>query len=130
MCLTSSTLLRTWQVGKAAKISCQACAHTNSSQAILQIHCSMHCSMHCTNEARQQSAATRVHVMACHCNNLQHSYAAKPLLFSADKIKEVLVRHEIQAKVAMLVTDNAANMLKARCLTIQSVGFKHILEMR
>ena len=53
-----------------------------------------------------------------------------PRLCSADKIKDVLVRHEIQAKVALLVTDNAANMLKARCLTIQSVGFQHILEMR
>jgi hypothetical protein len=45
-------------------------------------------------------------------------------------IKDVLVRHEIQAKVALLVTDNAANMLKARRLTVESVGFKHILEMR
>lgn len=51
-------------------------------------------------------------------------------LCSADKIKDVLVRHEIQGKVALLVTDNAANMLKARRLTIQAVGFKHILEMR
>ena len=41
-----------------------------------------------------------------------------------------MVKHDIQAKVALLVTDNAANMLKARRLTIESVGFKHILEMR
>jgi hypothetical protein len=53
-----------------------------------------------------------------------------PLLCSADKIKDVMVRHEIQAKVALLVTDNAANMLKARQLTILSTGFQHILEMR
>lgn len=45
-------------------------------------------------------------------------------------IKDVLVRHEIQAKVALLVTDNASNMLKARNLTIASVGYQHILEMR
>lgn len=31
-----------------------------------------------------------------------------------------MVKHDIQAKVALLVTDNAANMLKARRLTIES----------
>jgi hypothetical protein len=42
----------------------------------------------------------------------------------------VVDKHELRDKLAMLVTDNAANMVLARRLVIGSDGFKHILEMR
>jgi hypothetical protein len=45
-------------------------------------------------------------------------------------IKEVINKHGLREKLAMLVTDNPANMVKARRLVIQTDGFKHILEMR
>jgi hypothetical protein len=45
-------------------------------------------------------------------------------------IKEVVDTHKLREKLAMLVTDNAANMVLARRLVVESVGFKHILEMR
>ena len=45
-------------------------------------------------------------------------------------IKEVLNNHQLQEKVAMLVTDNASNMVVARRLVIETTGFQHMLEMR
>lgn len=45
-------------------------------------------------------------------------------------IKEVMERHGIKCKVAALVTDNAANMLKARQLVVESTGCGHIIEIR
>ena len=39
-------------------------------------------------------------------------------------------KHKLRDKLAMLVTDNAANMVLARRLVIGSDGFKHIMEMR
>jgi hypothetical protein len=42
----------------------------------------------------------------------------------------VVDKHKLRDKLAMLVTDNAANMVLARRLVIGSDGFKHILEMR
>jgi hypothetical protein len=38
--------------------------------------------------------------------------------------------HKLREKLAMLVTDNAANMVLARRLVVESDGFKHILQMR
>jgi hypothetical protein len=48
----------------------------------------------------------------------------------AGLIKEVINKHELREKLAMLVTDNAANMVLARTTVVGSDGFKHILEMR
>jgi hypothetical protein len=45
-------------------------------------------------------------------------------------IKEVVDTHKLREKLAMLVTDNAANMVLARRLVVESEGFKHILQMR
>jgi hypothetical protein len=44
--------------------------------------------------------------------------------------KEVIDRHGIKTKIALLVMDNAANMLKARRLVVESPGYGHILEAR
>jgi hypothetical protein len=52
------------------------------------------------------------------------------LLITAGLIKGVVDRHKLQNKLALLVTDNAANMVLARRLVIESDGFKHIMEMR
>jgi hypothetical protein len=54
------------------------------------------------------------------------------LCFSAcaGVIKEVVDTHKLREKLAMLVTDNAANMVLARRLVVESDGFKHILQMR
>jgi hypothetical protein len=48
----------------------------------------------------------------------------------AGLIKEVIDQHELRAKLALLVTDNAASMVVARTLVIASAGFQHVLEMR
>ena len=48
----------------------------------------------------------------------------------AGVIKEVVDTHKLREKLAMLVTDNAANMVLARRLVVESDGFKHILQMR
>jgi hypothetical protein len=58
--------------------------------------------------------------------------AACCLLLSAitAAIMEVIAKHELREKLAMLVTDNAANMVVARRLVVDSDGFRHILEMR
>lgn len=45
-------------------------------------------------------------------------------------IKEVLGKYEMQHKVAMLVTDDAANMALARRLVVESAGYQHLLQMR
>jgi hypothetical protein len=47
-----------------------------------------------------------------------------------DMFKEVMDKHGIRTKVAQLVTDNAANMLKVRQLVVQSPNYGHILETR
>lgn len=44
--------------------------------------------------------------------------------------KEVMDKYKIRTKVAMLVTDNAANMLKARKLVVENPAYGHILETR
>ena len=44
--------------------------------------------------------------------------------------KDVIDRHNIRTKIALLVTDNAANMLKARRLVVDSPNYGHILEAR
>jgi hypothetical protein len=48
----------------------------------------------------------------------------------AGLIKEVINKHELREKLAMLVTDDAANIKLARTLVVDSDGFKHILQMR
>lgn len=45
-------------------------------------------------------------------------------------IKEVLDKYEMREKVAMLVTDDAANMALARRLVVGSEGHQHMLQMR
>jgi hypothetical protein len=45
-------------------------------------------------------------------------------------IKDVIERHCIRKQLALLVTDNGANMLKARRLVVSSDGYLHMLEMR
>jgi hypothetical protein len=45
-------------------------------------------------------------------------------------IKEVIKKHNIREKLALLVTDNGSNMLKARHLVVNCEGYLHILEMR
>lgn len=52
------------------------------------------------------------------------------MLQIAGLIKEVIDKHELRAKLALLVTDNAASMVVARTLVITSAGFQHVLEMR
>lgn len=49
---------------------------------------------------------------------------------AAELIKGVVDKHKLRDHLAMLVTDNAANMVLARRLVIGSDGFKHIMEMR
>ena len=41
-----------------------------------------------------------------------------------------MVKYSIDKLVALLVTDDAANMHKARGLVAASEGFRHILEIR
>eukprot|EP00775_Hariotina_reticulata_P003312 gene3312-3588_t len=48
----------------------------------------------------------------------------------ADLIIKVISAHGIRQKLALLVTDNAANMLKARQIVVQTDGLLHVLEMR
>jgi hypothetical protein len=45
-------------------------------------------------------------------------------------MKSVIDKHKIKDKLALVVTDNAANMLKARQLLVQTDGYVHIVEMR
>jgi hypothetical protein len=45
-------------------------------------------------------------------------------------MKSVITKHKIKEKLALVVTDNASYMLKARKLLVQTEGYVHIVEMR
>lgn len=59
------------------------------------------------------------------CTNLLASTTS-----AAGKIIEVLQKHGLQRKVALLVTDQAAAMVNARCQVVGAAGFEHMLHMR